>query len=168
MDSKNAKARHTRSILVNSIGGSFLMPVRYRTALMNRAGMVVHPTAGVRARFVCLLAEVRIGARTFINVNCTVDGRGLVDIGDRVAIGISCKLLTSTHVVGSADRRAGELEDSTIRICDGAWLGADVTVMGGVTIGEGAVVGTGSLVTEDVAPNTVVFGRPARPHRVLD
>ena len=54
-----------------------------------------------------------------------------------------------------------------MRICKGAWLGARVIVTKGVTIGEGAVCGMGSVVTKDIAPYTVVAGNPARPIKEL-
>jgi acetyltransferase-like isoleucine patch superfamily enzyme len=54
-----------------------------------------------------------------------------------------------------------------VRICKGAWLGARTIVTKGVTIGEGAVCGMGSVVTKDVAPYTVVAGNPARVIREL-
>lgn len=51
------------------------------------------------------------------------------------------------------------------RIGRGAWLGANVTILPGVNIGDGAVVGAGSVVTKDVEPNAVVVGSPARKVR---
>ncbi|WP_268918850.1 DapH/DapD/GlmU-related protein [Actinomyces trachealis] len=60
------------------------------------------------------------------------------------------------------------MHPAPVRIGRGAWLGANVTVLPGVTIADGAVVGAGSVVTKDVAPNTVVVGTPARPVRDIE
>lgn len=62
-----------------------------------------------------------------------------------------------------------ELSDSDpIRIEDGVWIGANCTVLKGVTIGEGAVVARGSIVTKDVEPHTLVAGLPAKPIKTLE
>jgi acetyltransferase-like isoleucine patch superfamily enzyme len=58
-------------------------------------------------------------------------------------------------------------EMAPIRICQGAWIGARSIILKGVTIGAGAVVGMGSVVTRDVPPRTVVAGNPARPIREI-
>ncbi|MDE5625758.1 MAG: acyltransferase [Muribaculaceae bacterium] len=55
-----------------------------------------------------------------------------------------------------------------VRICRGAWIGAGATILPGVTIGENAVVGAASVVTRDVAPNTIVAGNPAKLLRSFD
>jgi acetyltransferase-like isoleucine patch superfamily enzyme len=77
-------------------------------------------------------------------------------------------LLTGGHVIGPPGRRAAELTCEPIVVGTGAWLGARVTVLPGVTIGDGAVVAAGAVVTRDVAPHTVVAGVPARHLNDLD
>lgn len=56
----------------------------------------------------------------------------------------------------------GVVKSAPIKICDDAWIGMEAIILKGVTIGEGAIVGAGSVVTKDVAPWTVVGGNPAR------
>ena len=68
----------------------------------------------------------------------------------------------------SSDLDWSTAEKAPIRICRGAWIGARAVIMKGVTVGEGAVVGTGSVVMRDVPPYTVVLGNPARVIRELD
>jgi acetyltransferase-like isoleucine patch superfamily enzyme len=61
-----------------------------------------------------------------------------------------------------ADLPPGEDEVKPVRICRGAWIGQNASILKGVTVGEGAIVGIGSVVVTDVPPHTVVMGNPAR------
>lgn len=107
-----------------------------------------------------LLAPVSIGRGTFINRDGYV--RPETRIGANVAIGPFCRLISDTHEMGGSERRAGAAIFKPIEIEDGVWLGASVTVLGGVRIGRGSMVAAGSVVTKDVPPDTMVGGVPAR------
>lgn len=87
-----------------------------------------------------------------------------ISIGARVLIGSGCLIMDNdAHPVDPAARRTGGRPASApVRICDDAFIGARSIVLKGVTIGEGAVVGAGSVVTKDVPPLAVVAGNPAR------
>lgn len=113
-----------------------------------------------------LVSPFVIGKDVFINRGAYI--RPYVTIGDRVNIGPFAKLITDTHEIGSAKRRAGKTVFPPIVIEDGAWIGAAATVIGGVTIGRGSIVAAGAVVTKDVPPNTVVAGVPARVVKDLD
>jgi maltose O-acetyltransferase len=106
--------------------------------------------------------RLRIGARCMLNVPLFIDLNDEIRIGDEVNIGHHTLLITSRHRVGSAERRAGLLETAPVVLEHGCWLGARVTVLPGVTVGRGAVVAAGAVVTKDVPPNTMVAGIPAR------
>jgi len=106
-------------------------------------------------------SRLRIGEDVFINVDCAFELNDVIEIGDRVAIGPGVRFLTSTHKLGSSDLRAGPLICAGVRVENGAWIGADVTVLPGVTIGAGAIVSAGSVVNRDVTANTLVAGVPA-------
>lgn len=106
--------------------------------------------------------RVRIGADVFINRDFVALGGGLVTIGDRALIGPNARLYTPNHATDLEPRREGWEIGLPITIGDDAWLGGSVVVCPGVTIGEGAVVGAGSVVTKDVPAGAVVGGNPAR------
>lgn len=116
-------------------------------------------------RGVEILGPVTIGDEVFINRDAYI--RPGTIIGDRVNLGPFVRLITDTHEIGPEARRAGAVRHDPIRIGNGAWIGASVTVLGGVSIGEGAVVAAGAVVTEDVPANTLVGGVPARIIREL-
>ena len=110
--------------------------------------------------------DIGIGRNVFINQNCTIYDLGGVDIGDDVMIGPNVSIITSGHPI-EPSRRHECVVAKPIRIERNVWIGAGATIIGGVTVGENAVVGAGSVVTRDVPPNTLVGGNPARVIRSI-
>ena len=106
--------------------------------------------------------HVHIGQRTFINSDFEAIGSGQVWIGDDVLIGPHARLYTPNHPLDPAVRAEGWEVGLAIRIEDGAWLGGSVVLCPGVTVGAGAVVAAGSVVTKDVPAGAIVGGNPAR------
>ncbi|EMI52256.1 acyltransferase [Rhodopirellula sallentina] len=105
--------------------------------------------------------KVELGARNVINFGCLLDGRKFkIVTGDNVSIGPEATILTLGHDPQSPsfDDRGGD-----VIIGDRVWIGYRALVMPGVTIGEGAVVAAGAVVTKDVEPFTIVAGVPAKP-----
>lgn len=109
-------------------------------------------------------ANVKIGKHVFVNHGLTIMARGSIEIEDDVMIGPGVSLLTANH----------DLYDHQVLLCakvtikKNVWIGAKAMILPGVTIGENAVVAGGSVVTKDVAANTVVGGNPARVLKYLD
>ena len=104
--------------------------------------------------------KVLLGQRNVINFGCMLDGRVYpIVIGDDVSIGPEAAILTLGHDPQSPDfaDRGGP-----VSIGDRVWIGYRALIMPGVTIGEGAVVAAGAVVTRNVAPFTIVGGNPAR------
>lgn len=124
-------------------------------------------------------ATVSIGARSFVGQS-TIICAARVDIGDDVLISWGCTLVDHhSHAVSWTDRRHDvahwydghkdwtHVKVAPISIGHRAWIGLNTIVLAGVTIGEGAVVGAGSVVTRDVPPHTLVAGNPARQIREI-
>ncbi len=104
--------------------------------------------------------KVTLGQRNVINFGTLIDGRTYpVTVGDDVSIGPQASILTLGH-----DPQSPKFADKggPVTIGDRAWIGYGALVLPGVTIGEGAVVAAGAVVTKDVAPFTIVGGNPAR------
>ena len=110
--------------------------------------------------------EIRVGHNVFINQNCTFYDLGGLDIADDVMIGPNVSILTTGHPLSPSQRRAVTI-GKPIVIERNAWIAAGATIIGGVTVGENAVVAAGSVVTRDVPPNTLVGGNPARVIRSI-
>lgn len=111
--------------------------------------------------------NIAIGARTFVNYGAIVLDCAPVTIGDDVQIATSVQLLTATHPLDAAARRARWESAKPISIGDGAWLGGGVVVCPGVAVGAGAVIGAGSVVTRDVPAGVLAVGNPCRVVRAL-
>ena len=103
---------------------------------------------------------ITIGKGCFIQQCCTFFGRGGITIGNDVFIGPKVNLITINHDPKPENRSA--TYGRPIVIGDKAWIGINSTILPGVRIGYGAIVGAGSVVTKDVPPMTVVAGNPAR------
>ncbi|HUS16562.1 MAG TPA: acyltransferase [Chloroflexia bacterium] len=103
---------------------------------------------------------LQIGPDSLINRGCVLDARGPLQIGAHVSISPNVAILTTQHVMNDP---AFPTATRPVVIGDYAWIGMRAMIMPGVTIGEGAVVAAGAIVTRDVAPYTVVGGSPARP-----
>ena len=96
-----------------------------------------------------------------------LSGPEKLTIGDRVSMAPRVMLVLSSHPNESRIRPFAPTARGDITIEDDAWIGACAVILPGVTIGRGAVVGAGSVVTSDVPPLTIVAGQPAKPVRKL-
>ena len=108
--------------------------------------------------------SIEIGDDCSINPGCILYGQGGLKIGSHVRIAAQTIIIPSNHVFGDPDRlirEQGETREG-IRIGDDVWLGARVTVLDGVEIADGCVIGAGSVVTKSTVPYGVYVGVPAR------
>lgn len=110
--------------------------------------------------------DISVGRNVFVNQNCTFYDLGGIDIADDVMIGPNVSIITSGHPLEPSQRRSFVITKPIV-IERNVWIAADVTIIGGVTVGENSVVAAGSVVTKDVPPNTLVGGNPARVIRSI-
>jgi hypothetical protein len=103
---------------------------------------------------------VRIGEACFIQQCCTFFGRGGITIGNGVFIGPKVNLITINHDENPENRSATYCKPIVIE--DKVWIGINSTILPGVKLGYGCIVGANSVVTKEVPPLTVVAGNPAR------
>jgi acetyltransferase-like isoleucine patch superfamily enzyme len=109
---------------------------------------------------------VAIGRNSRINRDCTLDIRSGLTIGDNVSISPEVMILGGSHDYNDPD--FCYVDAGPVTIEDHVWIGSRAMILPGVTVGRGAVVAAGSLVTKNVAPMTVVAGVPAKPVAVRD
>ncbi|MBS1896482.1 MAG: acyltransferase [Actinobacteria bacterium] len=105
--------------------------------------------------------RLRIGTGCSLGFRCMLDARGGIDIGDDVALASDTHIITGQHLVHSD---TFEAEFLPVTIGDHVWVASRSTIVAGVHIGRGAVIGACSLVREDVQEREIVAGVPAR-HR---
>lgn len=115
--------------------------------------------------------HTRIGRRFFANYNLTVQDDAAVTIGDDCSFGPNVTIVTPQHPIVAAERLAmADSEGKPTRVCyakpvsigSRCWLGANVVVCPGVTIGDDCVIGAGSVVTKDIPSACVAAGNPAK------
>lgn len=105
-----------------------------------------------------------IGTNTYINHDVYFELAAPIKIGKNVAIAMFNKFITSTHDLANGDesKRVRGYVCKPITVEDGVWIGANCTILPGVTIGHGAVICAGSIITKDIPPNTLYGGVPAK------
>jgi acetyltransferase-like isoleucine patch superfamily enzyme len=118
--------------------------------------------------------NTKLSRNTWLGKNCSfngmyIEGRGKITIGDNFHSGKECMIITEFH-----NYKGDALPYDSANICkpvvieDHVWLGNRITVLGGVTIGEGAIIQAGSVVVKDVSPLSIVGGAPAMVFRYRD
>lgn len=107
---------------------------------------------------------VRIGKNVVVMPGCLMMSAGGITIEDEALIAANVQLISNNHDL----QNRNIITCKPVKICRKAWIGAGTTILPGVTVGENAVVGAGSVVTHDVPPNTIVAGNPARFIKNID
>jgi len=103
-------------------------------------------------------SRLSVGTYCGFNARCYFELTDKITIGDHVAVGQDVMFLTRTHDTSDPLKRAGNMGSAPIEIGNGAWIGARCTILPGVKIGAGAVVGASVVVAKDVPPNTLLMG----------
>lgn len=104
--------------------------------------------------------NIHLGEGVFINSGCKFQDQGGIFIGDRCLIGHNVVIATLNHHM-DVERRGG-MVPKPVRLGSDVWVGSGAILLPGITVGDGAVVAAGAVVTKDVAPRTIVGGNPAR------
>jgi maltose O-acetyltransferase len=147
--------------------------VRYNAALGSRdedrhrllAALLAEVGEGavIRPPFHCDYGyNIRLGANAFLNFNCVILDVVAVTIGAGTQIGPAVQLYTADHPRDSAMRRTGAEFGRPIVIGRNVWIGGGAIILPGVTIGDDAVIGAGSVVTRDIPAGAAAYGNPAR------
>lgn len=111
--------------------------------------------------------NIFIGENFFANHHCVMLDAATITIGDRVLLGPSVHLYTTTHPLDFVERAKGMQLTAPIVLEDDCWIGGNSVIMPGVTIGKGAVIGAGSIVTQSIPAGVVAFGNPCKVQQVL-
>lgn len=111
--------------------------------------------------------QITVGEHFVGNFNLTILDEAPVSIGDHVFIGPNCSLCTINHAFHADQRNVGIMCAKPIRIGNDVWIASNVVVLPGVTIGDGAIIGAGSVVTKDVPPRVLAAGNPCQVIREI-
>lgn len=158
----SASIKYITNYIINHIPSHSLRKIWYRRVLGWHIGSNTTILMGQHVQMAGIRSsgqKVLIGNNTIINWDCLLYTTGGIFIGDNVSISAGTWLVTGFHKINDPQF----IDDyKPIKIDNYAWIGMRATILGGVTIGEGAVVMAGAVVTHDVPPRAVVGGVPAR------
>lgn len=116
--------------------------------------------------YFCYGTHIFIGDGTYVNFNCNFIDDGTITIGERVMFGPAVTIATVGHPICPDMREY--MYAAPVTIEDNCWIGANVTICPGVTIGKNSVIGAGSVVVHDIPENSVAAGNPCRIIRQID
>lgn len=165
---KNIKVRVLtvlRDSVVNGVASSALTPYKLRFLIYKTYGMNVK-TVNIKPRCFFGNNNISIGENSFINYGNFFDTD--VSVGNNCSIGYNSVFASVSHEIGESGKRAGSPYVKPIIIGNGTWIGANATVLPGVTIGEGCIIASGAVVTENCLPNGLYAGVPARRVKELN
>jgi acetyltransferase-like isoleucine patch superfamily enzyme len=112
--------------------------------------------------------NITIGNNVLINFNSIIMDNAEVIIGDDVLIGPNAGIYTVNHAIVPDERAKGICICKPVHIENKVWFGADVKVLAGVTIGEGSIIGAGSVVTKSIPAGVIAAGNPCKVIRKID
>jgi maltose O-acetyltransferase len=123
---------------------------------------------GLTSPFYCDYGtNITLGDQVFFNFNCTILDVAAVRIGSRTLFGPGVQVYTATHPLDYQERATGLEYAKPITIGEDVWVGGGAIICPGVSIGDRAVIGAGSVVTKDIPADTLAAGNPCRVIRVL-
>ena len=153
-------AQRARRITME-MNNTYRTPEELRKLFSELTGKEVDETFGLFPPFYTDYGQnITIGKNVFINSGSCFQDQGGIEIGDNVLIGQQVVLATLNHDL--LPQKRANMTPAPIKIGNGVWIGAHATVLAGVSVGNGAVVAAGAVVTKDVPANTVVGGVPAK------
>jgi len=118
--------------------------------------------------FVCDYGyNIEIGENFYSNHNLVILDPAKVSFGDNVFIGPNCAFYTPLHPLNFKERNKGFEYAAEIKVGSNVWIGGNVVVLPGVTIGDNAVIGAGSVVTKSIPDNVIAYGNPCRVVRKI-
>ena len=123
----------------------------------------------VESNFFCDYGyNIEVGENFYINHNCVILDCAKVTFGDNVLVGPNCSFYTPIHPLDAKTRNTFIERAEPITVGDNVWFGGNVTVLPGVTIGDNAVIGAGSVVVNDIPSNMLAVGNPCKPIRKIE
>ena len=111
--------------------------------------------------------NIEIGDNFFANFNCIILDAAKVTFGHNVLVAPNCGFYTSGHPLDSQTRNSGLEFAKPITIGNNVWIGGNVIVLPGVTIGDDSVIAAGSIVDRDIPSNVIAMGTPCRVYKTL-
>lgn len=139
-----------------------------RQELMKKLFGAVGKGVWIEPDFRCEFGKnIFIDDNVYINFGCVILDCARVEIGANALIGSNLGIYPVNHAIDAEERINGGCSAKPVHIGKNVWLGGDVNILAGVTIGDNAIVGAGSVVTKDVPPNVIAAGNPCKVLRKI-
>lgn len=149
------------------INGEYHTPEEIQELFSELIGKKVDKSFGLFPPFTTDCGKnITLGKGVFINAGCRFQDQGGIIIGDGALIGHNTVIATLNHAFEPENR--GDMIPSPVKIGKNVWIGSNSTILPGVTIGDNAIIGAGSVVTKDIPADMIAVGNPARVIRSIN
>jgi len=113
--------------------------------------------------YFCYGTHIKMGDMVYVNVNCSFIDDGEIEIGEGCEFGPGVAIATVSHPVNPKYRPY--MYCDKVKLGKNVWVGANASILPGVTIGDNSIIGAGSVVTKDIPANVIAFGNPCKVYR---
>lgn len=167
-DPELCRERRNARLLTETLNASRDNEVKRRRQLLKKLIPNGGQSVWLQPPFYCDYGHnIHLGEKVFFNFNCVVLDVAEVHIGARSLFGPAVQIYTATHPMNAWERATGLEAGKPITIGEDVWVGGGAIICPGVTIGDRAVIGAGSVVTKDVSADVFAAGNPCRVIRDL-
>jgi maltose O-acetyltransferase len=167
-DEELIKERNICKILCQEFNEVKYSNVENRKELLKKILKTTHTNFVVEPPFWCDYGyNIELGNNFYSNHNLVILDGAKVKFGDNVFVGPNCAFYTAEHPVDVQQRNEGLEYARPISVGSNVWIGGNVVVLPGVTIGDSSIIGAGSVVTKDIPANTIAVGNPCKVIRNL-
>lgn len=137
--------------------------IKKRKSILKDMLGYIHESVDILPPFICDYGgNISIDKHSFINHNCTILAEAKVVIGKYVRIAPNVSIYTVGHAENPLKRKAGYSYAKKVIIEDNVWIGGNVIILPGVTIGENSIIGAGSVINKSIPKNVIAAGNPCK------
>lgn len=137
--------------------------IKKRKSILKDMLGYIHESVDILPPFICDYGEnISIDKHSFINHNCTILAEANVVIGKYVRIAPNVSIYTVGHAENPLKRKEGYSYAKKVIIEDNVWIGGNVIILPGVTIGENSIIGAGSVINKSIPQNVIAAGNPCK------